>query len=209
VADPLQGANHVLTFTGLNAAGDIFTAAALPVGESNRHYVVKFDYLGVFVPGSGENLGGFLGIFISASDPHYWIAGTADIGLNTPLGIHLTDDNTWHHYEIDITPLIQENHLTQVHLMLEDWFSSGGVPGDAYFDNIQLVVMSNGLALEDIVPCAGPAAGGTWRNHGQYVSAVAAATRVLARERVITKRERSALIRAAAHSNCGSKAKKK
>jgi hypothetical protein len=209
VTDPLRGTNHVLTFTGLNAGGDIFTANALPVGDSNQHYVVKFDYLGLAQTGSVPgNLGGFLGVFVSISDPHYWIAGTDQRGLNTPLSIELTDDGAWHHYEIDITPIVRENHLTQVHLMVEDWNESGGVPGDAYFDDIQLVLTS-GLTLEDIVPCAGPSAGGTWRNHGQYVSAVAAATRDLVKLGIITKRQRSAFISEAAHSHCGSKAKTK
>jgi hypothetical protein len=207
VLDPLQAANHVLTFTSLNAGGDIFTAASLPVGESNKQYFVSFDYLGIFTNGSSPfaGLGGFFGIFVSGTEPHYWIAGTDVIGLNTSLGIQLMDDDMWHHYEINITPLIRENHLTQVHLMLEDWISSGGVAGDAYFDNIQLVARRRALDLEDIVPCAGPLGGGTWKNHGEYVSAVARATSELVWQGAITTRERTQFIRQAANSSCGTK----
>ena len=40
---------------------------------------------------------------------------------------------------VGITSLVQEAGLTSVHLMAEDWRTSGGIPGDAYFDNIQLI----------------------------------------------------------------------
>src|SRR6476469_2240940 len=52
VADPLTSGNHVLTFTGLNAGGDVFTVASLPVDDTNKQYVVKFDYLGLAQSGS-------------------------------------------------------------------------------------------------------------------------------------------------------------
>src|SRR5437667_148780 len=35
------------------------------------------------------------------------------------------------------------------------------------------IVDEHGCSLEQIAPCSGPASGGTWKNHGQYVSAVA------------------------------------
>ena len=210
VADPLQPTNHVLTFTALNAAGDIFTAAALPVGNSNQQYILKFDYLGLATSNSGPfGLGGFVGLWVSGTEPHYWIAGTTEAGLNTPWSVLLRDDGVWYHYEIDITPLIQSNGLAEVHLMLEDWISSGGVPGDAYFDNIQLVAIGAAFNLEELVPCAGPLTGGTWKNHGRYVSTVARVTRELVAQGVITRSARSGLIREAARSSCGKKNKGK
>src|SRR5690349_23911059 len=33
-----------------------------------------------------------------------------------------------------------------------------------------LIVDSNGCSIEQLVPCGGPASGGSWKNHGQYVS---------------------------------------
>src|SRR5205085_6185057 len=43
------------------------------------------------------------------------------------------------------------------------------------------VLEGTGSSLGQLVPCSGPAAGGTWRNHGAYVSTFAqAATKVLA-----------------------------
>src|SRR5881396_2644631 len=35
------------------------------------------------------------------------------------------------------------------------------------------VVNADGCSVDQLVPCAGPASGGTWRNHGEYVSNVA------------------------------------
>jgi hypothetical protein len=206
VADPLHPTNHVLTFTALNAGGDIFTAATLPVSDSNRLYILKFDYLGVGTMNSGDfGLGGFIGLWVSGTEPHYWVAGTTEFGLNTPWSVLLRDDGVWYHYEIEITPLIWSNHLTQVYLMLEDWISSGGIPGDAYFDNVQLVARGVGFNLEDLVPCAGPLSGGMWKNHGRYVSTVARETRGLVAQGIITPTERVALVRDAARSSCGKK----
>ena len=35
------------------------------------------------------------------------------------------------------------------------------------------IVDADGCSIDQIAPCSGPASGGTWKNHGQYVSAVA------------------------------------
>src|SRR5262249_54770272 len=32
------------------------------------------------------------------------------------------------------------------------------------------IVNANGCSIDQLAPCAGPATGGTWRNHGEYVS---------------------------------------
>jgi hypothetical protein len=53
--------------------------------------------------------------------------------------------------------------------------------------------------IEDSVPCAGPLAGGSWRNHGQYVSAVAA----LLNAAVVTDEQHDALMEGAGESSCG------
>src|SRR6266478_2571693 len=37
------------------------------------------------------------------------------------------------------------------------------------------VVDASGCSIDQIAPCSGPASGGTWKNHGQYVSAVSQA----------------------------------
>src|SRR5207247_10191041 len=35
------------------------------------------------------------------------------------------------------------------------------------------LVNANGCSIDQLAPCSGPASGGTWKNHGQYVSTVA------------------------------------
>ena len=63
--------------------------------------------------------------------------------------------------------------------------------------------------INELVPCSGPATGGTWKNHGQYVSSVAHAVKRLANEGCISEQEKGKIVSAAARSNCGKKKPKK
>jgi hypothetical protein len=143
VADPNNPANRALSFSGLNLSGDIFTAASLSVGTQGQT-VISFDYLGLpNAAANPENLGGFFGISIDLlpeGGDAAWIAGTEQSAANGLgfTGIELIDDGQWHRYEIDITSILTENNISLIHLMLEDWRDAGGIPGDAYFDNIQV-----------------------------------------------------------------------
>src|SRR5213594_1311303 len=51
VADPLDKTNHVLSFTALDANGNLFSAAPIPL-TNNQKYAVSFDYLGLAQEGS-------------------------------------------------------------------------------------------------------------------------------------------------------------
>ncbi len=57
--------------------------------------------------------------------------------------------------------------------------------------------------IEGLVPCAGPASGGDWRNHGEYVAAVASAARQLLADGMITQQQLLASVQKAAQSGCG------
>lgn len=59
--------------------------------------------------------------------------------------------------------------------------------------------------INQLVPCSGPATGGTWKNHGQYVSAVAHAAHTLASLGCISEQEKGKIVSAAAKSSCGKK----
>jgi hypothetical protein len=133
-ADPLAaGHGSVLNFTSLIAAGDMFTAT--PISASGP-LLISFDYLGI--PGLGGvpgDLGGFLGVAFNLNPTvingdHIWLSGTKDTfpGVTTPL----IDDGTWHHYDI----VLDGTALGVFRLIVEDFFDSGGVAGDAFFDNI-------------------------------------------------------------------------
>jgi hypothetical protein len=139
IADPLNAQSSVLNFNGLNYSGDIFTASAIPVAGISQ-VLLSFDYLGLAQLGSVPgNLGGFLGIgFDLVPNGGAWLAGTEPSAVNGLgfTGIEIIDDGSWHHYQIDLTPMITANNISAFHLMVEDWGDAHGVAGDSYFDNI-------------------------------------------------------------------------
>ncbi len=66
-------------------------------------------------------------------------------------------------------------------------------------------VDAQGCSIDQLAPCEGPPSGGSWRNHGQYTSAVARAAAEFLAQGLISEEEKDALIKAAAQSPCGSK----
>ena len=207
VTDPLNASNRVLTFTDVNAAGDIFSAAPVVVDALPRRYVLSFDFLGLPIGGvPPPEYGGFAGVTSDpdGAQPHYWLAGTYLPALNVPAPVAtvLTADGGWHHYEVDFTEVVLANGLSSFQLMLEDWYDRGSGPGDVYFDNVRLEAPFD---LEQVVPCAGPLSGGLWKNHGQYVSAVAKVVKGYVADGLLTKGEADAIIATAAGSGCGKK----
>jgi len=67
------------------------------------------------------------------------------------------------------------------------------------------VVDTDGCSIDQLVPCAGPPSGGTWRNHGHYLSAVAKAAAAFVASGLITEEQASAVVSMAARSSCGKK----
>jgi hypothetical protein len=135
VADPLgSGRGQVLTFSNLANGGDIFSRATF---STSNALVLSFDYLGFAGTGSQTNdLGGFLGICLSYNPQedrvdHVWVAGTS-LHYAYTLPVDLVDDGVWHRYSMPLVGLTNG----VFHLMIEDWTGSGGIPGDAFFDNI-------------------------------------------------------------------------
>jgi hypothetical protein len=57
--------------------------------------------------------------------------------------------------------------------------------------------------IDQLVPCSGPVSGGTWKNHGQYVSSVAHAVQDLANLGCISQQEKGQIVSEAARSSCG------
>lgn len=142
VDDPLRPGNHVLTFTALNFAGDIFSPPLSVV--RGRKYSLRFEYLGRFDPASGAqagNLGGFIGFTDGRPGPiQRWLAGTALIGgaEDDPL----SDDAQWHTYTIVFDPFATFHPAGDaIRLILEDFLESRGVAGDIFFDNVQLATV--------------------------------------------------------------------
>jgi len=129
VADPLDASNSVLSFLRLGYGGSIMSNTAV---TSSGLFSISFDYLGQ--PGKGGvpgNLGGYLGVSTGVfSGAEMWLAGTGNGG--TP--IQLIDDGSWHHYSLTFQSTIGQS----LHVMMEDFDGSGGVPGDVYFDNVHI-----------------------------------------------------------------------
>jgi hypothetical protein len=67
------------------------------------------------------------------------------------------------------------------------------------------IVDAHGCSIEQIAPCPGPASGGTWKNHGQYVSTVAHAAEAFLVQGLISAEQAEEILAQAAQSNCGSK----
>jgi DNA-binding beta-propeller fold protein YncE len=65
------------------------------------------------------------------------------------------------------------------------------------------VVNAAGCSPAQLCPCAGPRAGGRWRNHGEYLRCVILSTQPFVRERLMTPRARTELLRRAGASACG------
>jgi uncharacterized repeat protein (TIGR03803 family) len=103
---------------------------------------------------------------------------------------------------------------------------SGATTATLTLANVQLddrgnyaVVVANGVGsatssaalltvafdIEQFVPCEGPRPAVKWKNHGQYVTAVANLVRHLAAEGILTKAEALDIVSAAAQSGCGKK----
>lgn len=135
VPDPLDsGRGNVITFTTLKIGGDIYTTNQYPREGPIK---ISFDYLGKAVAQSVPNdLGGAVGLAASLNPQSFadstWPAYTDPTfpGVFIPL----IDDGQWRRYTFTLT----NAPFQPFRLMLEDAQPSGGVPGDALFDNIEI-----------------------------------------------------------------------
>src|SRR6266849_6200227 len=58
------------------------------------------------------------------------------------------------------------------------------------------LVGASGCSIDQLAPCEGPASGGSWKNHGQYLSAVAQAAEKFLAEGLISSADKDAMIAA-------------
>jgi hypothetical protein len=65
------------------------------------------------------------------------------------------------------------------------------------------VVNAQGCSIDQLVPCSGPVSGGTWKNHGQYVFAVAHVSQTFVNQGLISGAEKGQIVSEAARSSCG------
>jgi hypothetical protein len=65
------------------------------------------------------------------------------------------------------------------------------------------IVDTHGCSIDQLVPCGGPRSGGTWKNHGQYVSGIAETAHAFVVAGLINEGQAAAVVKAAAQSSCG------
>lgn len=208
VTDPLNPINHVLTFTGVDFGGNMFSASPIAL-VGPRRFVLSFDFLGLPIGGvPPQEYGGFTGITAPPPTPTnfiYWVAGTfpPEVNVPPPVGTVLVADGTWHHYKIDFTDVAVSNHLSGINLALEDWSGRGSVPGDVFFDNVRVVGKLDPNFFQLLVPCNGPVSGGRWGSHLQYVLAMVRAVEPFWTAKLITDEEAFFILYTALVSDCG------
>ena len=125
VVDPLNSANHVLSFTGTAAGGDILSANQV---QASATYQLSFDYLGTV--GTFRDVGGG---FIGTNGPtEAWLYGDSHYPVSVGL---FANDGQWHHYSTTLTNAQVGGPLT---LKMEDYDQSGPSANNAFFDNVSL-----------------------------------------------------------------------
>lgn len=67
------------------------------------------------------------------------------------------------------------------------------------------IVDADGCSIDQLAPCSGPASGGAWKNHGQYVSTVARVVEAFLAQGLISVDEANQIVTEAAQSDCGRK----
>jgi hypothetical protein len=67
------------------------------------------------------------------------------------------------------------------------------------------IVDADGCSVDQVVPCEGPVTGGTWKNHGKYLSAIRAVVTTFVEEGLLTESEAEEIFAAASKSDCGKK----
>jgi hypothetical protein len=65
------------------------------------------------------------------------------------------------------------------------------------------IVNACGCSIDQLVPCAGPASGGMWKSHGQYLRAVVVTATDFLNAKLITRKQWVEIVTRAAWSKCG------
>ncbi len=137
VSDPLNDFNNVLSFSGLVGGGDMFSQDLIELG-ADQSYRISFDYLGLPTRLTRDNdSGGYVGFSGSNTSSHSWLWATGSASGASDV---LVDDGQWHSYQFDFTTA-NLGVGDSVRLMLEDFSGSGGVSGDAFFDNLEIATV--------------------------------------------------------------------
>ena len=69
----------------------------------------------------------------------------------------------------------------------------------------EVIVDTHGCSIDELAPCTGPSTGGSWKNHGHYVSSVANVVGRFVKDGLIAEDQGEEIVATAARSNCGKK----
>jgi hypothetical protein len=179
-------------------------------------YTYTFTNLPLVVPGpvTEAPVGGFTAS-VSSFDPateqllvEMFENSTSEAPLTSFMQEDFIDGASWLNAWADFQGVVRLTMMTGSATLESLTFFHDAPTGLGTTDRYELtVVPARTVLLEELVPCAGPLSGGTWKNHGQYVSTVARTARDLVRQGLMTPQERSAAVREAARSSCGKKLK--
>ncbi len=69
--------------------------------------------------------------------------------------------------------------------------------------SVGTLVNAEGCAIAQLCPCSGPATGGSWRNHGAYVSCTARTAGAFVEAELLTPEQVGPIVSTAARNTCG------
>jgi len=136
------------------------------------------------------------------------LPGSPEVYLNTPwpenyLGVGVADPSCDPNFCEGFVALITSLSATVTPEVLDT--DGDGVPDgqDKCPAASSGAVNADGCTIAQIVPCAGPSGGGTWKNHGRYVSELARIAQQFVDAGLITEDEKDEIVAGAAASSCG------
>ncbi len=176
------------------------TAGNLYVANQNNNTIQRFTPNGIGSVFASTGLNAPSGMTFDGTGNLYVLnTGNNTVQRFTPSGVSsvfaTTGLNAPAFIAVQIEPVVLDSDGDGVSDDVDQ--CPGSAPGAA--------VDVNGCTIDQLVPCSGPAPGGTWRNHGQYVSAIGRTVEAFAAAGLFTPAEKDAVIRAAARSNCGTR----
>jgi hypothetical protein len=192
-------ANSVVN--GINKSPNQFTGGEGPVTGAEVTITVTFNPP-ISLPADHYF---FRPAVVSSSGDFLWLSAPAPVAPD--LQTWIRNDNLapdWLRVGTDITA--QGPFNASFSLSGETDTDADGVPDslDQCADTpTGAIVNANGCSIDQLVPCEGPVSGGTWKNHGQYVSAVAHVSKTFNQQGLISSSERGQIVSAAARSDCG------
>ena len=135
-------------------------------------------------------------------DPAYYLNDLTHLWERLHIGVGVADDDCEPNRCIGFSAVVTSLSAT----VTPDPDSDGdGIPDplDRCPGSSSGPVNASGCSIEQLVPCDGPANGGNWKNHGQYVSALTKTAEQFLQDGTITADQKDTMVAAGAAGICG------